>query len=184
MCGPALQQAAAEVSAILSAVLPSSQPRSCRAPSRPCAYVLTAGCMRAGMLSGKLLQDFCPDTAPCTSQERGAGAGGTGTCDARALWGIIGAITATSPLLILVLQVQRPAHRVPFPGCKQQSLAAGQLALQTCAARTHLVSVWDGGKASCSLTHFLATSAGSPVHACHAAQVWCKVGAAQGCSAC
>ena len=99
------------------------------------------------MLSGKLLQDFCPDTAPCSSQERGAGAGGTGTCDARALWGIIGAITATSPVLILVLQVHPPAHscrcrvlglKASLSGCKEQSPAAGLLALRMDAAHETL----------------------------------------------
>ena len=67
--------------------------------------------LRAGMLSGKLLQDFCPDTAPCDAQERAPPAGGTGTCDGRALWGIIGAITLTSPLLILALQACPPCPR-------------------------------------------------------------------------
>ncbi|KAK9826871.1 hypothetical protein WJX81_002389 [Elliptochloris bilobata] len=77
---------------------------------------LFAAKLPTGMLSGKLLQDFCPDTAPCGAAERGAGSGGTGTCDARALWGVIGAITATSPLLILVLQRWvRPAPAPSLP---------------------------------------------------------------------
>ena len=63
-------------------------------------------CARAGMLSGKLLQDFCPDTSPCDARTQGAPDGGTGTCNGRALWGIIGCITLTSPLLMLVLQAR------------------------------------------------------------------------------
>lgn len=49
-----------------------------------------------GMLSGKLLQAFCPAGEPCDGKHSGI----TGTCDGRSLWGVITAITITSPIMI------------------------------------------------------------------------------------
>lgn len=119
--------------------------------------------MCVGMLSGKLLQDFCPDTAPCSSQERGAG--GTGTCDARALWGIIGAITATSPLLILVLQVHLLAHSYR---CRVQRVWIGKphceefgSAVVAATSRDQLQGFWR-----CGLMQHKTSSASKDVVGC------------------
>ena len=63
-----------------------------------------------GALSGALLQRFCAGNGPCPStKKRKAGeAPGPppppGTCDGRALWGVISAITFTTPFAILFLQ--------------------------------------------------------------------------------
>ena len=62
------------------------------------------------MLSGALLQRYCPDSGAC-DRETGAQAGALGACDGRALWGVIGALTLTSPLLILLTQARaEPTH--------------------------------------------------------------------------
>jgi hypothetical protein len=60
---------------------------------------------RAGMLSGALLQAYCPDAHAC-DRETGLATGELGPCDGRKLWGIIGALTCTSPLLILLTQAR------------------------------------------------------------------------------
>lgn len=86
-----------------------------------------AGC--PGMISGKLLQSLCPAPGACRAEldgappaipaEAGQGlatsalkAGGTATgealvqaCDGRRMWLIIGLITLSSPLAILLTQV-------------------------------------------------------------------------------
>ncbi len=69
-----------------------------------------------GFLSGKLLAMFCPDTHACdhngaaaalnavvgriATTMHGAVTQAVGECDGRLLWGIICAVTLTSPLLI------------------------------------------------------------------------------------
>ena len=61
--------------------------------------------MHAGMLSGYLLQEYCPEAHACDART-GEEMGELGRCDGRRMWGIIGALTLTSPLLILILQVR------------------------------------------------------------------------------
>ena len=61
--------------------------------------------MHAGMLSGYLLQEYCPDAHACDART-GEEMGELGRCDGRRMWGIIGTLTLTSPLLILTLQVR------------------------------------------------------------------------------
>ena len=58
------------------------------------------------MLSGALLQAYCPDAHSCDS-ETGQETGELGVCDGRKMWGIIGALTLTSPLLILLTQASQ-----------------------------------------------------------------------------
>ena len=73
------------------------------------------------MLSGALLQAYCPDAGAC-DRETGVATGELGACDGRKLWGIIGALTCTSPLLILLLQARshlRIACRLCYP-CAHQ----------------------------------------------------------------
>lgn len=65
------------------------------------------------MLSGALLQRFCPDSGAC-DRETGVTMGALGDCDGRALWGVIGALTCTSPLLILLTQA-RSSTAPPLP---------------------------------------------------------------------
>lgn len=59
----------------------------------------------AGMLSGYLLAEYCPDAHACDAST-GEELGELGRCDGRSMWGIITALTLTSPLLILCLQVR------------------------------------------------------------------------------
>ena len=66
---------------------------------------LFAAKLPTGALSGWLLATRCPGNGPCPGAPAGA-------CDGRALWGIISAVTLTSPLAILVAQRWlRPAPR-------------------------------------------------------------------------
>lgn len=103
---------------------------------------------RAGMISGALLQRYCPDNGQCTERTDSSGGGGDArrrllalllgrggsasasrggwlrslaegaaggeggpgggepyVCNGRALWSIVGAITLSSPLLVLLTQV-------------------------------------------------------------------------------
>lgn len=64
------------------------------------------------MLSGALLQAYCPDAHAC-DRMTGEAAGELGPCDGRKLWGIIGALTCTSPLLILLLQARSHPPSLP-----------------------------------------------------------------------
>lgn len=63
-----------------------------------------------GALSGALLQRFCAGNGPCPSTKKrkpGEAPGPPpppGNCDGRALWGVISAITFTTPFAILFLQ--------------------------------------------------------------------------------
>ena len=63
-----------------------------------------------GALSGALLQRFCAGNGPCPSTKKrktGEVPGPDpppGNCDGRALWGVISAITFTTPFAILLLQ--------------------------------------------------------------------------------
>ena len=65
-----------------------------------------------GALSGALLQRFCAGNGPCPSTKKRKSGGGDpsgpapppGNCDGRALWGVISAITFTTPFAILVFQ--------------------------------------------------------------------------------
>ena len=63
-----------------------------------------------GALSGALLQRFCAGNGPCPSTKKrkpGEAPGPApppGNCDGRALWGVISAITFTTPFAILLLQ--------------------------------------------------------------------------------
>lgn len=50
-----------------------------------------------GMVSGALLENFCPGSGTCTSME-------ADTCDGRSLWGVVFLIGVSSPLLILLTQ--------------------------------------------------------------------------------
>ena len=72
------------------------------------------------MLSGYLLAEYCPDAHACdasTGQELGE----LGSCDGRSMWGIITALTLTSPLLILTLQVVVYLLHALHPHCCQVS---------------------------------------------------------------
>lgn len=74
------------------------------------------------MISGALLQAYCPDHGQCTEAGAGGGPGrrllsalaGRGLggaapegyeCDGRALWTIVALITLSSPLAVLLTQV-------------------------------------------------------------------------------
>ena len=70
------------------------------------------------MISGWLLQAYCPDNGECVEGAGGrrllaaltgglaGGAGGPAAeCDGRTLWGIVGVLTLSSPLAILLTQV-------------------------------------------------------------------------------
>lgn len=75
------------------------------------------------MISGALLQAYCPDNGQCDTNAAGTGgalrrlleaaaaaaggapAEGQPTCDGRSLWTIVGCITLSSPLLVLLTQV-------------------------------------------------------------------------------
>ena len=81
----------------------------------------------AGMLSGALLQAYCPDAHAC-DRVTGMATGELGPCDGRKLWGIIGALTCTSPLLILLLQARlHPSPLSKFDGVsKQRGAGSGE----------------------------------------------------------
>ncbi|BDA46855.1 hypothetical protein COCOBI_09-3080 [Coccomyxa sp. Obi] len=78
---------------------------------------LFAAKLPTGMLSGALLQAYCPDAHSCDS-ETGQETGELGMCDGRKMWGIIGALTLTSPLLILL--TQRWVRPAPKPAVPEQ----------------------------------------------------------------
>ena len=98
------------------------------------------GAGSAGMISGKLLEAYCPDNGQCDSQHQApsgrrllssltggilASAGKiiqareltadppVSECDGRMLWLIVGCITLSSPLLVLLTQVRaRSEHHL------------------------------------------------------------------------
>jgi hypothetical protein len=91
---------------------------------------LFAAMLPTGMISGALLQAYCPDHGQCTEAGaadspgrrllsalagRGLGGGGGGStsaapggyeCDGRALWTIVALITLSSPLAVLLTQAR------------------------------------------------------------------------------
>lgn len=103
----------------------------------PCS---THCCCAAGMVSGWLLQTYCPDNGECVegggkparrlldaALARGRallGAGGGGgaepvaECNGRMLWLIVGLLTLTSPIVILITQVGRQPGW-PRSACRQ-----------------------------------------------------------------
>lgn len=99
---------------------------------------LFAAMLPTGMISGALLQAYCPDHGQCTEAGaanspgrrllsalagRGLAGGGGGTsaapggyeCDGRALWTIVALITLSSPLAVLLTQA-RSGSPVCWPG--------------------------------------------------------------------
>jgi hypothetical protein len=73
---------------------------------------LFAAMLPTGMMSGALLQRYCPDTGQCVG---GGGGGASGApapapaappspCDGRALWAVVWLVTMSSPLLISLTQ--------------------------------------------------------------------------------
>lgn len=85
------------------------------------------------MLSGYLLANYCPDTHACDA-ETGQELGELGRCDGRSMWGIITALTLTSPLLILILQVRQLPAAVPHLHCP---LKACMRLCNYCSDRAH-----------------------------------------------
>lgn len=74
-----------------------------------CMYAFrTCDVFCAGMVSGLLLEKFCPDDGMCDDGSRPIIPPDQRFCDGVSLWGIIGLMTLVSPILILVTQV-RPA---------------------------------------------------------------------------
>ena len=65
---------------------------------------LFAAKLPTGALSGWLLARFCPGNGPCPGPGDPGPVPSPGGCDPRSLWGVITAITLTSPLTILVFQ--------------------------------------------------------------------------------
>ena len=67
-----------------------------------------------GMISGALLQHYCPGDGSCGGSASASGEGSSsnyeaaaaeeGTCDGRSLWGVVSVIGLASPLLILICQ--------------------------------------------------------------------------------
>ena len=73
---------------------------------------LFAAKLPTGALSGWLLARFCPGNGPCPGPGDPGPVPSPGGCDPRSLWGVITAITLTSPLTILVFQRWlRPAEK-------------------------------------------------------------------------
>jgi uncharacterized membrane protein YgcG len=65
-----------------------------------------------GALSGWLLTRYCPGNGPCPGPGDPGPVPAPGACDPRSLWGVISAITLTSPVAILIFQRWlRPAER-------------------------------------------------------------------------
>ena len=77
------------------------------------------------MLSGYLLAEYCPDSHACDAST-GEELGELGRCDGRSMWGIITALTLTSPLLILILQVRQCSAACPLPLPIERLLQAPQ----------------------------------------------------------
>jgi len=73
---------------------------------------LFAAKLPTGALSGWLLEHHCPGNGPCPGPGDPGPVPAPGACDPRTLWGVIAAITLTSPLTLLLFQRWlRPAAR-------------------------------------------------------------------------
>ncbi len=73
---------------------------------------LFAAKLPTGALSGWLLHSFCPGNGPCPGPGDPGPVPAPGACDPRTLWGVITAITLTSPFTILIFQRWlRPADK-------------------------------------------------------------------------
>jgi hypothetical protein len=78
---------------------------------------LFAAKLPVGVFSGWLLRAHCPGNGACPAPGSGAPAPPPGNCDGRALWGIIAAVTLTSPAaLFLFGRWLRPAAAASTPG--------------------------------------------------------------------
>ncbi len=113
------------------------------------------------MISGKLLETYCPDNGQC-GDEPGQGSAGrklltamtggivgawnglhmraleeeppVGECNGRMLWLIVGLITLSSPLLILLTQVSRITGLIALPSMPREWVAwTGINGLHYCA---------------------------------------------------
>lgn len=87
------------------------------------------------MLSGALLQMYCPDAHACDSETSEALAE-LGMCDGRKMWGIIGVLTLTSPLLILLTQARHCARH----SCDELARACCRPPAEPEARRTRTLS--------------------------------------------